>query len=108
LKTQLDNAKALGTIEPYRSDQETYIGYLCICGQVFQSRKDSALRHCKNVGCDGSKLQNVELIKLCCGRYVSHSQVTALFNEQHSIERTVCLSSAAVVGVQDIPHLGSP
>jgi len=39
LKIQLDSAKALGTIEPYRSDRETYIGYLCICGQVFQSRK---------------------------------------------------------------------
>jgi hypothetical protein len=43
LKIHVDSAKALGTIEPYQSDRETYIGYLCICGQVFQSRKDSAL-----------------------------------------------------------------
>ena len=77
-QTQLDSVKALGTIEPYRTDNKTYIGYSCICGHVFQFRKDSALRHCQKMGCDTSKLQKVDLIKLRCGRYVSQSQVTAL------------------------------
>lgn len=107
LKEQCHHAKALGTIEPYRSDNNTYIGFLCICGQVFQLRKDSALRHCKKVGCDASKLQNVDLIKLCCGRYVSQSQVTAFFNKQHT-ERTISISPAPVVALQDIPRLVSP
>jgi hypothetical protein len=42
-QTQLDNVKALGTIEPYCSDNKAYIGYSCICGHVIQFRKDSAL-----------------------------------------------------------------
>jgi hypothetical protein len=31
------------------------------------------------MGCDESKLQKVELIKLCCGRYVSEAQVKVVF-----------------------------
>jgi hypothetical protein len=103
-KSQLEFAKALGTIDSYRSDKITYIGYSCICGVVFQFRKDNALRHCKKMGCDASKLQELELIKLCCGRYVSQSQVTALFNEQKplSIERPDIMNPVVVVGQQDI------
>jgi hypothetical protein len=41
--TQQDSVKASGTIESYRSDNITYVGYSCICGHVFQFRKDSAL-----------------------------------------------------------------
>ena len=63
------------------SDGNKYIGFSCSCGQVFPRRKDNAIRHCKNVGCDASKLQTVELIKLCCGRYVSEAQVTSFFND---------------------------
>ncbi|KAI2494804.1 hypothetical protein MHU86_19699 [Fragilaria crotonensis] len=81
-KAQLDVAKASGTIEPYRIDnKKTYSGYSCTCGQHFHSRKGSAIRHCQKAGCDASKLENVELIKLCCGRYVSHAQVSAFFNK---------------------------
>ena len=78
---QLEIAKASGSIESYRSDNNTYTGYSCTCGMVFQLRKDNALRHCKRMGCDASKLQKLELIKLCCGRYVSPSQVTSLFGD---------------------------
>lgn len=74
-------AKESLTMEPYRSDQKTYMGYSCSCGPVF-SRKDNALRHSKKMGCDASKLQKVELIKLCCGRYVSQAQVTSLFEDR--------------------------
>ena len=71
-------AKESGTIEPYRSDQKTYTGYSCNCGPVFQ-RKGNALRHCQKVGCDPTKLQTVDLFKLCCGSYVSQAQVDFLF-----------------------------
>ena len=80
-RTQLEFAKASGTIEPYRIGNNTYAGYLCICGQLFHSRKGSAVRHCKKFGCDAAKLQNIELIKLCCGRYVSEAQITSFFND---------------------------
>jgi superfamily II DNA helicase RecQ len=71
-------AKESGTIEPYRSDQKTYSGYSCNCGQVFP-RKGNALRHCLKVGCDATKLQEVDLFKLCCGSYVSQAQVDLVF-----------------------------
>ncbi len=80
--TQRDSVKASGTVESYQSDNINYVGYSCICGQVFQFRKDSALRHCRKTGCDASKLQKVDLIKLCCGQYVTQSHVASLFNEQ--------------------------
>ena len=106
---QLDSVKALGTIEPYRSDNKTYIGYSCICGHVFQFRKDSALRHCQKMGCDSSKLQKVDLIKLCCGRYVSQSQVTALFNKQEqSFDRFQSFSPNVVVSLEDLPDVVTP
>jgi superfamily II DNA helicase RecQ len=77
---EVSNAKVSRTIELYRSDKKTYIGYSCICGQVFSRRKDNALRHCQKVGCDVSKLKEIELVKLCCGRYVSEAQITSFFN----------------------------
>ena len=80
-KVKLENAKALGTIDQYRSDNNTYRGYSCICGNSFL-KKSNAIRHCKRSGCDASKLQKVELMKLCCGQYVSHAQVTSLFGEK--------------------------
>ena len=72
--------KATGTINSFRHDKKAYIGYLCVCGQYFP-KKDNALRHCKKSTCDDLQLQKVELIRLCCGRYVSHAQVSAFFNE---------------------------
>ena len=72
---ELEVVKASGTMDQYRSDMKTYSGYSCLCGQNFNSRKDSARRHCTRSGCDPSKLLKVNLIKLCCGRYVSESQV---------------------------------
>jgi hypothetical protein len=78
-KSQIVDAKAIGTIEPYRSDQKTYIGCSCLCGTSFL-KKANAVRHCKKVGCDASKLQTVELIKLCCGRYVSQAQINSFFS----------------------------
>jgi len=80
-KAQIKNVKTWGTIEPYRIDNMFYEGYSCICGQSFHSRKASAVRHCKRLGCDPSKLQKVELIKLCCGRYVTQAQVTSFFSD---------------------------
>ena len=79
-KTQLEKVKNYQTIEPYRTDDNVYIGYSCFCGQVFQLRKDSAVRHCKKMGCDESKLQKVKLTKLCCGRYVSEAQIKSVFS----------------------------
>ena len=77
--TKLEVIKAAGTIEPYRIDNRTYKGFSCICGEVFP-RKDNARRHCTRVGCDPSRLQKVELIEMCCGRYVTQAQVDTLFN----------------------------
>ena len=82
-KTQLEIAIVAGTIEPYRADNNIFTGYSCICGQVFPKRKDNATRHCKKMGCDASKLQKVELTKLCCGRYVSDFQIQSLFAPPH-------------------------
>jgi hypothetical protein len=79
-KSQIESAKASRDINPFRSDDIFYAGYSCICGQVFQIRKDSAVRHCRKMGCDASRLKNVELIKLCCGRYVSDAQVKSVFS----------------------------
>jgi hypothetical protein len=78
--TQIDKAIALGTIEPYRSSNSSNIGFSCICELSFL-KKGNATRHCKTPGCDASKLQNIELIKLNCGRYVSQAQVTAFFKD---------------------------
>ena len=78
--SQRDKAKLLGNIDPYRSDKNTYIGHSCVCGSSF-IKKGNAIRHCKTIGCDPSKLQNVELIKLCCGRYVTEAQVTSFFTD---------------------------
>ena len=78
-KNQHESAILAGTIKPYRADNNVFTGYACICGQVFPIRKDNFLRHCKKMGCDEAKLQKVELIKLCCGRYVSEAQVKSLF-----------------------------
>ena len=77
---QVDLAKATGTITPYQQDDKTYIGYACVCGHSFP-RKDNAVRHCKRSSCDDSLLQKIELIKLCCGRYVSQAQVNSFLNE---------------------------
>ena len=76
---QVNIAKTAGTIDLFRHDNKTYIGYLCLCGQSFP-RKDNALCHCKKLGCDDSQMQKVELMKLCCGRYVSQAQVSSFFN----------------------------
>jgi hypothetical protein len=78
-EAQLETAKQYCTIEPYRVDDITYKGLSCVCGKVFQLRKDSALRHCRKGGCDPTKLQKVDLFKLCCGSYVSSSQIDSLF-----------------------------
>ena len=78
-RAKLDSAKSVRTIEPYRADQKIYIGYSCLCGHTIQKRKDNAVRHCKKAGCDPSKLQTVDLMKLCCGRYVTHAQCDFLF-----------------------------
>jgi hypothetical protein len=102
-KLRIDNAKESGTIEPFQSDTEIYIGCSCICGRSFL-KKANALRHCKKLGCDASKLQKVELIKLCCGRYVSQSQVTALFNnKRQSMGKHGSLNSAVAVHLEDLP-----
>jgi hypothetical protein len=77
-ETQLEKAKNYCTIEPYLVDNNTYMGLLCTCGQVFQLRRDSAIRHCQKLGCDASKLQKIDLFKLCCGSYVSQAQIDSL------------------------------
>jgi hypothetical protein len=48
----------------------------------FPFEKGSAIRHCRRLGCDPAKLQTIELFKLRCGRYVSQSQVTKLFEDR--------------------------
>jgi hypothetical protein len=82
-ETQLEKAKNYCTIEPYLVDNNTYMGLLCTCGQVFQLRRDSAIRHCQKLGCDASKLQKIDLFKLCCGSYVSQAQIDSLFAPPH-------------------------
>ena len=77
-KALIDNAKASQTIEPYRSDNNTFVGFSCVCGPSFL-KQGNAIRHCKKMGCDAEKLRKIELIKLCCGRYVSDAEVTSFF-----------------------------
>lgn len=112
-QAELESAKAIETIEPYRVDDNTYSGYACVCGQLFYSRKGSALRHCTRSGCDSSKLQKVELFKLCCDRYVSNTQVVSLFNEapcfpffqkwRNTITRTLTCTPLLLLNVV-VPH----
>jgi hypothetical protein len=86
-KTQIEKSKHLQTIEQYRVDHNVYMGFSCTCGQVFQLRKDSAIRHCQKLGCDASKLQKIDLFKLCCGSFVSQAQVDSLFSPPHITEQ---------------------
>jgi hypothetical protein len=51
-----------------------------MCAQLFPNWKENAIRHCKKQGCDEMKLQQIELMKLCCGRYVTQQQVEAFFS----------------------------
>ncbi|KAI2501907.1 hypothetical protein MHU86_12528 [Fragilaria crotonensis] len=95
--------KATGNIDPFRHDDKTYIGCLCVCGQSFP-RKDNALRHCKQSTCDDSQLQKVELIRLCCGRYVSHAQVSAFFNEAPRITEQFDYGEARAVLLPLLPQ----
>ena len=76
---ELQNAKAAGIIDPFRTDKKTYSGFQCICGQMFSIRKANAIRHCKKTGCNPKKLVEVQLIKLCCGRYVTQAQIDSQF-----------------------------
>jgi hypothetical protein len=48
-------------------------------------------------------IQEVDLIKLCCGRYVSQSQVASLFNEQGQ-----SYMPDVVVGHEDLPATVTP
>ena len=82
-KTQLDNAKASGSIDQFRMNDTMHSGYSCACGPSFL-RKANAVRHCKKWGCNETMLQKADLIKLCCGRYVSKSQVASLFKDEPS------------------------
>ena len=77
-RTQLEAVRAVGSMEAYRMDKIAYKGFSCLCGQVFP-RKDNACRHCQRRGCDSSLLQEVVLIKLCCGQFVSDAQVKSFF-----------------------------
>ena len=95
--------KATGTINSFRHDKKAYIGYLCVCGQYFP-RKDNALRHCKKSTCDDLQLQKVELIRLCCCRYVSHAQVSAFFNEAPRITEQFDYDKARAVLLPLLPQ----
>jgi hypothetical protein len=79
-KSQIDIIKASGSIEQYRFDDKTHIGYSCLCGPSYL-KIGNANRHCRTAGCDASKLQTVELTKLCCGSYVSQAQVKSFFTD---------------------------
>jgi hypothetical protein len=93
----LENVRMSKTIEPYRSDNIIYIGFLCVCGVSFL-KKGNAIRHCQNSGCDKAMIEKVELMKLCCGRYVSHAQVSAFFDEAPRITQQFdyCTARAAL------------
>jgi len=101
-KSQVENVRAVGTIEPYRSDQQIYSGFLCACGQSFL-KKANAIRHSQNLLCDVSKLQAVDLVKLCCGRYVSQAQVSSFFHEAPRITQQFNYSQARAVLLPFLP-----
>jgi hypothetical protein len=71
--------KDVGSIDGFRADRLKYTGFQCICGEVFPGRKDNAQSRCNRIGCDATKIEKIEMVKLCCGRYVSQAQITALF-----------------------------
>jgi hypothetical protein len=77
---QCEIIKESGTIDSFRVNDATYHGFACLCGNICQ-RKDNAIRHCENQGCDISKLKKIELVKLCCGRYVTESQIDTFLKE---------------------------
>jgi hypothetical protein len=81
-RKEVDNAKAAGNMDLYcSSDTREYKCFICVCGEKFHTRKANAIRHCKKIGCDATKLQTKSVIKLCCGRYVTNDQVDAFFCE---------------------------
>jgi hypothetical protein len=51
---QVNNAKASGTIEQYQSDPESVHGLFL---QLWSSVSNTKGQHCKNGGCNASKLQ---------------------------------------------------
>lgn len=76
-------ARLSGSIDPYRHDNQSYVGFSCWCGQFFPKRKGNALRHCKTSKCDPSKIRKIDdAIMLCCGRYITPSQLNDFFNKQ--------------------------
>jgi hypothetical protein len=77
---QCDIIRASGNIDNFCVSKETFLGSACLCGSIFQ-RKDNARRHCKSQGCDVTKLRNIELVKLCCGRYVTKGQIDTFLNK---------------------------
>jgi bacterioferritin-associated ferredoxin len=102
-KEKVVNVKALGSIDAFRSDDKSYVGFSCACGQMIYSRKDSALRHCTRTGCDASQLQKVDLIKLCCGRYVSQAQVISFFKEAPRITQQFDYQQARAILLPILP-----
>lgn len=102
-ETQLEKAKNYCTIEPYLVDDNTYTGLSCTCGQVFQLRRDSAIWHCQKLGCDASKLQKIDLFKLCCGSYVSQAQIDSLFAPPH-ITKQFNYAEARAVLISFLPN----
>ena len=102
-KSQIDKVKVSGSIEQYRCDKQTYIGYSCICGLSYVKVRN-ANRHCKKAGCDASKLQKVDLIKLCCGSYVSHAQVTSFFETPPRITQQFDYREARAVLLPFLPN----
>ena len=77
---KIQEAKAKGSIEDFRADNKTYTAFACVCGCFFPIRKNNALRHCQRKRCDPEKIQKVESIKLCCGRYVTQTQIDSFFS----------------------------
>jgi hypothetical protein len=103
-KSQLAHVKASGTIEQYRIDMKTYSGLSCLCGQSF-IKKSNAIRHCQRLACDVSKLKTVELLKLCCGRFVTQAQVDTLFtNTQPHTTQQFNYSEARAVLLPFLPQ----
>jgi hypothetical protein len=80
-QNEVENARKQGCIDNYRLNHKEFVCFTCQCGQTFPNKRHNAVRHCKNSGCDVTKIKSESAMKLRCGRYVTSVQVKEFFGQ---------------------------